>query len=85
MALKYCGGCDPTYDRVEYWEMVKARAGSRIAWVSLDTPDFEAVLLINGCQRACAGTSLEPGLRQPVLSITSDALCPRQVVETLLK
>ncbi len=40
VALKYCGGCDPGFDRVEYIQRVRAAAGEAIMWVTLDDEDI---------------------------------------------
>ncbi|MBW2090498.1 MAG: hypothetical protein JRI34_00040 [Deltaproteobacteria bacterium] len=85
VALKYCGGCDPTYDRVEYYEKIKAKTKDLIEWVTLDAPDFDAVLLISGCERACAEKSLDQGCECRALSIVSNIITPDEAVETLLK
>jgi hypothetical protein len=53
VALKFCGGCDPAYDRVEYWEQIRLAAGDRIDWVRLDSGSYDAVLLICGCEKTC--------------------------------
>lgn len=52
-ALKYCGGCDPAYDRQALVAQIKAVAGKNIEWLSLDDPEHEAVLLVCGCKTAC--------------------------------
>ncbi len=85
VALKYCGGCDPAYDRVEYYEKIKAKANGLIEWVTLEAPHFEAILLINGCERACAEKYLNPGFKGKVLSIINNALSPEEAVKILLR
>jgi hypothetical protein len=53
VGLKYCGGCNPSYDRVEYVQAIQEAAGSRIEWVSLDTGGFTTILLVSGCDKQC--------------------------------
>lgn len=85
VAVKFCGGCDPTYDRGEYFERIRAAARDLIEFVSLDEGGHEAVLIISGCQTACPREALEfePSLK--VVSLTDGDAEPGQVVENLLK
>ncbi|MCB2193243.1 MAG: hypothetical protein KQI62_16850, partial [Deltaproteobacteria bacterium] len=53
VALKYCGGCDPGYDRVAYYEAIQAEAGERITWQRLEQGGHQALLLVCGCETAC--------------------------------
>jgi hypothetical protein len=53
VALKYCGGCDPAYERVEYFQRIKQAAGKSIQWVRPDEGGYSALLLICGCDKAC--------------------------------
>jgi hypothetical protein len=53
VAVKFCGGCNPTYDRVAYWEEVKARAGDAVVWVGADFPGPDGRLLLCGCPSVC--------------------------------
>ena len=83
VAIKFCGGCDPAYDRVEFLQRIKASAGGLIEWVNPEEHGFDAVLLICGCQKACP----EDELRQvsPVVSLNTDGLSPECVVAQLLE
>ena len=40
VALKYCGGCNPGFDRVAYVEKIKSAAGPDIEWVTLDDEEI---------------------------------------------
>jgi hypothetical protein len=77
VALKYCGGCDPAYDRVEYWERIRDAAGDRIDWVSPDDPDYDAVLLICGCGKMCPRDEISRSDR--LVSLPDDSIAPESV------
>jgi len=64
VAIKFCGGCDPNYDRVEYWKCIRSAAGDRIEWIRVDDSNYEAVLVISGCQRACVEREIDGWRRQ---------------------
>jgi len=83
VALKYCGGCDPGFDRVELFTKVRAAAGDSIEWVSLDDPDFDTVLLIAGCDRGCPEQNPEISPYR-VISIKHDRPDAGEIVNALL-
>jgi len=84
VAVKFCGGCDPGYDRVDYLERIRAGGENHIEWVAIDNSDFDALLLINGCQRACAEKDLKPVSGQ-VTSVKDSKSNPDEIVKMLLK
>ena len=57
LGLKYCGGCSPRYDRVDWVSELKQKMGGRIEWVSHDDPYAEAILVVMGCESACVDVS----------------------------
>ena len=85
IALKYCGGCDPAYDRVKYWRRIAEQAEGKIDWVSIEEPPFEAVLLINGCSKACKERDLERERNWRIVSVKDDQIDPVQIINQLLK
>ncbi len=78
VALKYCGGCDPAYERVDYLERIKQVAGDDIQWVRADSGGYQALLLICGCQRACPLEEM-PRTDKLVL-IKHDQAAPEKVI-----
>jgi hypothetical protein len=78
VALKYCGGCDPEFDRVELFTKVRAAAGDSIEWVCLDDRGFDTVLLIAGCEQ---NPEISP---YRVISIEHDRLDAAAIVKALL-
>lgn len=83
VALKYCGGCNPGFDRVEYFRKVQRVAGDSIEWVTLEDPGYGVVLLIQGCQTACPERTLGSVGDRGVVSIRSDEWTPEEVVKRL--
>jgi hypothetical protein len=82
VALKYCGGCDPAYDRAEYFAKIAAAAGGSIQWVRRDDPEHRAILLICGCARACPTEELSDD--RPVICLKEDRTPPAEVVSLLI-
>lgn len=52
--IKYCGGCNPQYDRVAVVEEMKARLGASVEWVGSDADPCDRVVAVQGCDTACA-------------------------------
>lgn len=82
VAFKFCGGCDPACERVEYWEAIREAARERISWQTPGQGGAEVLLLICGCERACPLEDLPAG--RPVVIVKNDRLAPAEVVARLL-
>jgi hypothetical protein len=71
LGIKYCGGCNPLYERVEMIERVQFRFNDRFLFLRHDDPDIDVLVLMSGCHRACASQDLNPtGI--PYCSITGE-------------
>lgn len=84
--MKFCGGCDPGYDRVEYFRKIQDAADDLIEWVTLDEDDFEAVLVICGCETACPAENMGQSDRRSgrLILVRDDKRDPAEIVESLL-
>jgi len=58
IGIKYCGGCNPAYERVEMIEKVQFRLGDQFLFHRHGDEEVEALILVSGCPRACAGKEL---------------------------
>jgi hypothetical protein len=85
IGLKYCGGCNPSYERVEYVQKIQEAAGDRIEWVSADEGGVTTWLLVSGCDKQCAEMAEyeETGCR--VICIKDDDRPPSEILSTLLE
>lgn len=59
IGIKYCGGCNPTYERVEMVERVQSRLKDRFLFLRYDQQNLDVLVLINGCPRSCATKNLD--------------------------
>lgn len=82
VALKYCGGCDPGYDRVEYCDRIRAVASNTVEWVSIEDQPFDAVLLICGCHTGCPEKDL-PSVPCQVFSVFDNHCEPSEIASAL--
>ncbi len=85
IALKYCGGCDCTYDRLEHAQKIRKAAEGRLEWVAMDDGGFDTVLMIHGCHVACPEEKLEPGHSWRIVSVTDDRVAPEEIINKLLE
>jgi len=69
--IKYCGGCNPTYERVEMVERVQSRLEDRFLFLRHDQQDLDGLILINGCPRSCASENLNR-IEAPHFSIAGE-------------
>lgn len=53
IGVKYCGGCNPGYDRKAAIEKLESRlSGCRIEPVN-EKEEYDKILLVCGCMRTC--------------------------------
>ena len=71
IGIKYCGGCNPHYERGEMIERIQFRFNDRFLFLRHDGPDIDVLVLMSGCHRACAGRDLNP-IEIPHYSITEE-------------
>jgi len=57
IGVKYCGGCNPEYDRAALAEEIAAILRPRARFVPADEKGVDLVLAIHGCPTACADLS----------------------------
>ena len=58
-AVKYCGGCNPRYDRERAVQEIEARIGEKLAYARSDE-SYDVLYVVCGCPSRCADIS---GLR----------------------
>jgi hypothetical protein len=58
IGIKYCGGCNPFYERVEIVHRAQSKFNHQLHFVRHDQPDIDVMILMSGCQRACAAQDL---------------------------
>jgi len=71
IGIKYCGGCNPGYERVEMIERVQFRFNDQFLFLRYDEPDIDVLVLMSGCHRACAGKDLNTA-KIPLCLVTGE-------------
>jgi hypothetical protein len=54
VGIKYCGGCNPSYERVEMIQQVQSLLKDQFTFSIYGQQDLDVMLLVSGCPRACA-------------------------------
>ena len=72
VGVKYCGGCNPGYDRVALADYIKNSLHGRVEFVSLDCEVVDLVLAVEGCKTCCADLSSFQGKTIHVISRKED-------------
>ena len=70
IGVKYCGGCNPYFDRTVAVDRIVAKWRDRVEFVSSAETDVDAWLVTAGCPSACV--DLEPFKGRPIYIITDD-------------
>lgn len=53
--VKFCGGCNPRYDRGKAYEAIKRHFGDKIEFaIANEDQEYDFVLVIGGCTNSCA-------------------------------
>jgi hypothetical protein len=58
IGVKYCGGCNPSYERVEIVQRIQSRLNGRLLFVRYDEQNIDGMVFMSGCHRACAAQDL---------------------------
>ena len=85
VGVKYCGGCNPTYDRVKRVEVLMGALKDRIEVVSYEEAPFDLLLIVNGCPKACADRKNVRSLSVNRLVIEDDEEGLEERLLTLIK
>jgi hypothetical protein len=73
VAIKYCGGCNPGYDRVALADFIKNSLHGRVDFVALDSEIVDLILAVEGCKTCCADLSAFEGKQIYFIAQIEDA------------
>ena len=71
--IKYCGGCNPRYDRVALVKQIEERLSGKASFVATDSNGISLVLAVVGCSVACADLTPFAGQEIRVITCLEDA------------
>ena len=73
VGIKYCGGCNPYYDRVALVKRIERRLQGHVEFVSAANDDVDLVIAVEGCNTACADLSSFDGKKIRIITQRQDA------------
>ena len=73
VAIKYCGGCNPDYDRIALVKHIEERLKDNVEFVSAEDEDIDLVLAVEGCETAWADVSAFKGTKIRFITSIEDA------------
>ena len=73
VGIKYCGGCNPEYDRVALVEQIRCVLKGKVEFVSAQSEGVELILAVQGCATACADLTPFKGIQIKIITKTEDA------------
>ena len=62
VGLKYCGGCNPEYDRVSLVKHIQESLQGKVEFVKPESKGVRLILAVEGCSTACADLSAFQGM-----------------------
>jgi hypothetical protein len=73
IGLKYCGGCNPRYNRVALVRCIERQCGDVIEFVDPGTEGVNFILAVHGCEVSCANLEPFDGIPVRHVSCVEDA------------
>jgi len=73
IGLKYCGGCNPTYDRGLMAEKIRRELDDVANFITIIDKNVDMVLSIQGCDVSCADLKALEGLDVRIVNSIRDA------------
>ncbi len=55
--IKYCGGCNPKYDRADVVKKMQHVLKDKVDFGSLEDEEISGILVVVGCETACVDAS----------------------------
>ena len=68
VGLKYCGGCNPEYDRVALVRHIEESLQDRVEFVTPESEGVGLILAVEGCSTACVDLSAFQGMEIRVIT-----------------
>jgi hypothetical protein len=73
VGIKYCGGCNPEYDRVASVEQIIRALKGKVEFVPAQNEGVEIILAVQGCATACADLSPFKDIEIKLITKAEDA------------
>ncbi len=73
IGIRYCGGCNPRYDRKTFVKMLQERfKGKKEFELAREGAEYEALVVVGGCENCCAAYEHFKTKTKPILVWDTD-------------
>lgn len=72
IGVKYCGGCNPRYNRKNFVELLKETTGQKFEAADR-SKEYDMLLVLCGCSSSCADISRYKVKNGHIIMVKSDA------------
>jgi len=84
IGIKYCGGCNPRYDRTSSIRKLMDEYKSILFETAKDNVHYDMVLVICGCKSACANHDKLIGLKKIIITDENDFNKVKIIIDELI-
>lgn len=84
IAVKFCGGCNPTYERGAFFEGLKSALDNECTFVPYDYPEPDGMVIICGCERVCPVKHFDPRAYKS-FTVINKAATPEEAAAQIIK
>ena len=87
IGIKYCGGCNPSYDRVKFINSLKEIYQGEVYFESaVEGFLYDATLIVCGCERCCAsGDKLSSKYKKICITKEQDFSDVRRLIDEIIQ
>ncbi|WP_312831682.1 hypothetical protein [Sedimentibacter saalensis] len=85
IGIKYCGGCNPTFNRREFVEKLIDEFEDVYIEPADEKKAYDIVLIISGCLNSCVDHTHLYGKHKVIVSSVNDYISAKHVIESCCK
>ncbi|MFA9422568.1 MAG: hypothetical protein ACERLG_03260 [Sedimentibacter sp.] len=83
IGIKYCGGCNPKYNRTNLLKCLKDEYNDASFETAKDDVYYDVVIVLCGCSSACANHEKLIGRRKIIITDENDCIKAKQIISEL--
>jgi 4-hydroxybutyrate CoA-transferase len=83
IGIKYCGGCNSRYDRTSFIKKLKDEYKCLVFENAVDNVNYDVVIVVCGCQSACASHDELVGLQKIIVTEENDYDRLKEILDEL--
>jgi 4-hydroxybutyrate CoA-transferase len=84
IGIKYCGGCNPRYDRTSFIRKLMDEYKSMLFETAKDNVCYDVLIVICGCTSACVNCDKLIGLKKIIITDENDFSKTKIIIDELV-